>query len=1132
MPEFRKIKHVKELVRRHIDGGETQQAGTLLGDNTNSLNVFPIYLNDVKNELVLAKEGMDRLVTLASGIPDPYEKALTLGMFYMLSKKPSEALHYLSNALELRPDDPLACLYAGRACVQKGLFKEAVQLIRAPQEQMLPESWLELGRVKNSLNDISGALVSFEKSFELLADDESYLTLLVFLRDQLKMAQNLDSGFLQRMRTLLELGYKEFPEYQPELDGLTADLASITGEYDKAELFYRKVLESQPENISAKNNLACILFTLGRFEEGYQYNSDRDILDGKILDTYGGIDNTPQWNGETLNGKSLVIFEEQGIGDRILHYRYLQALTKKYTLNDVVVIVQERLKPLLERSGFKGVRFISTDATHLELNGFDYRCYLFDLARYFGPKSDDVKPLGKYLTPDPILSGKYKERYRELFPNNLKIGINWKSDSLVAGKRKNLPLNEMGAFLKLKGVQWICLQYGDIEQDLAELKAQTGADIFVDKTVDQVNDIDAAFAQLSALDMVITISNATAHFAGALGIETLVLTPKVPLWHWLLNRSDSCWYRSISLIRQTEFNTWESEFKQLHELLLSKGALIPEEPITVGELYSLLSRNKLDEMVELYERIDLEKLTTKHKKLFAEALLALRLYGECNKLITPLSAEAADDPELILLFAKVGKGKGQFDDALTLLGQVNSPELKITVALERLTCLLGKGVAIEQLWGEWQELLTQSRTSFDVDLITKFFMEQREFLQRQQITDLNRLSFCEKALESFEAKHGNRNPIVGLVLKADLDSLKGDYVSAISHFKKALKIRPEIADQLNLSMAYSLLAVGEFEQGFKNLTKRLEFDKRLTNHCGVSYDQIPKLTPQLLKKLASNPENTCLMVNAEQGIGDQVLNLHFLEKFLQKYPFKVVLRLNRKLVAPVARLRTDFLFVGQDSQELPQEVLAQVDAQMTIADAPQYILEEYKAYKPVSEVIKPDPEKVARFRSEYKKQFGNKKLVGLSWRSASVTWGGSKDLSLNDFLPILKDPEIQCISIQYADVADEIDKCNRENGTDLFLDRTFDPTEDVDTVLAQIAALDHVVTISNVNAHFAGSLQVPTEVILKRMALWHWHVNTNQSLWYPTVSLHREEEFNQWGNIITSIHKGLHADQKSGNSDV
>jgi hypothetical protein len=98
----------------------------------------------------------------------------------------------------------------------------------------------------------------------------------------------------------------------------------------------------------------------------------------------------------------------------------------------------------------------------------------------------------------------------------------------------------------------VSLQYGPVSKKLDEFEKKTGTHIYCDDTVDQLKDLEAFFAQVSAMDLVITISNTTAHVAGALGIPTWLILPRGAgeIWYWFTERSDSPWYPSVKLFRQ------------------------------------------------------------------------------------------------------------------------------------------------------------------------------------------------------------------------------------------------------------------------------------------------------------------------------------------------------------------------------------------------------------------------------------------------------------------------------------------------------------------------------------------------------------------------------------------------------
>jgi ADP-heptose:LPS heptosyltransferase len=89
----------------------------------------------------------------------------------------------------------------------------------------------------------------------------------------------------------------------------------------------------------------------------------------------------------------------------------------------------------------------------------------------------------------------------------------------------------------------------------------------MDRSVDQLSDIDTFAAQIAALYLVVTIDNSTAHLAGALGVPTWVLLPFAPDWRWLQIGEDSLWYPTMRLFRQLKLGDWQSVVQRVHNVL-------------------------------------------------------------------------------------------------------------------------------------------------------------------------------------------------------------------------------------------------------------------------------------------------------------------------------------------------------------------------------------------------------------------------------------------------------------------------------------------------------------------------------------------------------------------------------------
>ena len=102
--------------------------------------------------------------------------------------------------------------------------------------------------------------------------------------------------------------------------------------------------------------------------------------------------------------------------------------------------------------------------------------------------------------------------------------------------------------------------------------------IRIDRSVDQLADMDTFAAQIAALDLVITIDNSTAHLAGALGAETWVLLPFAPDWRWLQDREDSPWYPSMRLFRQPHRGDWPSVIQNVRKALSLRASTQHQSP--------------------------------------------------------------------------------------------------------------------------------------------------------------------------------------------------------------------------------------------------------------------------------------------------------------------------------------------------------------------------------------------------------------------------------------------------------------------------------------------------------------------------------------------------------------------------
>jgi hypothetical protein len=257
----------------------------------------------------------------------------------------------------------------------------------------------------------------------------------------------------------------------------------------------------------------------------------------------------------------LLVGAEQGIGDEILTaslYTELVAMGQQ-----AVVEADVRLLTLLQRA-FPALTFIARNERSLAriaAAGGNFRKIISgNLGEFFRGTPGWHATAAGWLQPDPERAAQFRAAYRQRWPQHLLVGLSWKSQRILkSGARKNISLDEFQALLASEGTQFINLQYGDVADDIGALPDP--GRVFVDDGVDTMNDMDALFAQVAALDLVITTSNVTAHVAGAMGKPCWVILPRARpvIWYWGYRGDTTPWYPSVRIFRnQADDGDWHA----------------------------------------------------------------------------------------------------------------------------------------------------------------------------------------------------------------------------------------------------------------------------------------------------------------------------------------------------------------------------------------------------------------------------------------------------------------------------------------------------------------------------------------------------------------------------------------------
>ena len=366
------------------------------------------------------------------------------------------------------------------------------------------------------------------------------------------------------------------------------------GELAEAIEFYRQALKLEPDHADARHNLSVALMPLGQFQEAREQNQQalrinpaytaalwqRALLRLQEGDFVGGwrdyeqrwaqpnkaspIFPQPLWSGGSLEGKTILVYAEQGLGDTIQFARYLPLVKERG--GTVLFESQPALAHLCATvSGADQVVAVGD-----VLPSFDVRVPLLSLPGLFGTTLTTIPATVPYLRANPDLVERWR---RELEPlSGFKVGIAWRGNPKNGGDRyRSIPLKSFEALARVKEVRLVRLQVGPGEE-------QVGAAPYPVTDLGKRFDpslLDDLAAVLVNLDLVVAMETAVAHLAGALGVPVWTLLALSPDWRWLLDRADSPWYPTMRLFRQSHFADWDDVLQRVAaelELKISEPA--------------------------------------------------------------------------------------------------------------------------------------------------------------------------------------------------------------------------------------------------------------------------------------------------------------------------------------------------------------------------------------------------------------------------------------------------------------------------------------------------------------------------------------------------------------------------------
>ena len=311
---------------------------------------------------------------------------------------------------------------------------------------------------------------------------------------------------------------------------------------------YDQIRALDPNNAKAAFMASLVHLLTGNFEAGLSEREARWDVAGLALARFEFAQ--PRWLGnEPLDGKTILVFEDEGMGDTIQFSRYVPMLAARGAR--VILYVTDPVVPLL--AGMPGVSQCIPRSVKA-LPAFDLQCPINSLPLAFGTRLDTIPRAPGYL-PRPSEERRriWEERLRHQFgaERKLRVGLVWSGNpNHTNDHNRSIPLATLSDLLDADAA-FVSLQKGPKADEREDDKAALEQAGVVDLTA-HLSDFAETAALVSQLDLVITVDTSVAHLAGALGTPTWVLLPYTPDWRWLLDRDDSPWYPSLRLFRQDE----------------------------------------------------------------------------------------------------------------------------------------------------------------------------------------------------------------------------------------------------------------------------------------------------------------------------------------------------------------------------------------------------------------------------------------------------------------------------------------------------------------------------------------------------------------------------------------------------
>jgi tetratricopeptide (TPR) repeat protein len=466
--------------------------------------------------------------------------------------RPEEALASFERALAIKPDYVEAINNRGLALLDLHRPEEAL----ASFERALairPDYVRALNNRGNTLQDLhrsAEALASYDKALAIApAYAEALYNRGIVLRDLHRLIEALAS-----FGKALSIN----PDHVDALNNRGVVLRALNRPV-QALASYDRALSIAPDYVEAHSNRSSLRLLLGDFDRGWEEFEWRWRT--QDFAPWRRDFAQPLWlGGEPLEGRTILLHAEQGLGDAIQFARYAPLVAARGA--KVVLEVPPPLTALFSR--IAGAALVVGRGETLP--EFDCHCPLLSLPLAFKTRLQTIPATIAYLSAPEHRLIEWQRRLPET--GMRRIGIAWAGNPNFKGDQtRSIGLARLSPLLSHPGIEFVGLQRDLRDGDREILGRNPG----VKHVGDAIEDFADTASIMSSVDLVISSDTSVAHLAGALGKPVWILLQYAADWRWLLDRSDSPWYPTARLFRQPAIDDWESVIRQVADELARSG---------------------------------------------------------------------------------------------------------------------------------------------------------------------------------------------------------------------------------------------------------------------------------------------------------------------------------------------------------------------------------------------------------------------------------------------------------------------------------------------------------------------------------------------------------------------------------